>query len=105
MAEMEDLPRDLSELVVLRSGSLMETGDPWEPYRLVDPAGVLVAPVAAYLKDLQAAGRPATTQRSYCMALLRWFRLPYRPPHVMRLAKLPSPVRPPPHRAQRPPAP
>jgi hypothetical protein len=30
--------------------------------------------VAEFLRDLQAAGRPATTQRSYALALLRWFR-------------------------------
>ncbi len=74
MTEREDLPRDLGSLVVLRVGSLVETGDPWEPYRLVDPSGDPVAPVAAYLGDLQAAGRSATTQRSYGMDLLRWFR-------------------------------
>jgi site-specific recombinase XerC len=74
MIEQEDPCQDLGSLVVLRVGSLVETSDPWEPYRLVDPFGVLVAPVAAYLKELQAAGRPETTQRSYGMALLRWFR-------------------------------
>lgn len=31
-------------------------------------------PAAEYLKDLQAAGRAAATQRSYGMDLLRWFR-------------------------------
>ena len=31
-------------------------------------------PVSEFLRDLQAAGRPATTQRSYSLALLRWFR-------------------------------
>jgi hypothetical protein len=61
-------------LVVRRVGSLVETGDPWELYRLVDPSGLPVAPVAAYLKELQAAGRSEATQRSYGMALLRWFR-------------------------------
>ena len=35
---------------------------------------MVVAPVAAYLRDLQACGRPAATQRSYAMDLLRWFR-------------------------------
>lgn len=74
MTELDDVPRDLGSLVVPRSGSLLETGDPWEPYRLVDPCGVPVGSVAAYLKDLQAASRPATTQRSYGMDLLRWFR-------------------------------
>jgi integrase len=31
-------------------------------------------PVAAYFAELTACGRPATTQRSYGMDLLRWFR-------------------------------
>ncbi len=42
--------------------------------RLLDPAGAPVGSVAAFLSDLQAGGRPATTQRSYGLALLRWFR-------------------------------
>jgi hypothetical protein len=70
----EDCPRDLAVLVVPRAGGLRETGDVWEPYRLLDLDGVAVGPVAEYLRDLQAAGRPAATQRSYAMDLLRWFR-------------------------------
>jgi hypothetical protein len=50
---------------------LEATGDPFEPYRLVDAHGVVVGPVAVYLRELQACGRPATTQRSYGMDLLR----------------------------------
>jgi integrase len=65
---------DLAGLVVPLVGRLDETGDLWEPYRLVDPAGGVVGAVAVLLKDLQACGRPPTTQRSYGMALLRWFR-------------------------------
>lgn len=57
-----------------RSGALVETGDPWEPYYLSDPVGGRVVPVSQFLRDLHAAGRPATTQRSYALALLRWFR-------------------------------
>ncbi len=74
MAESEDLPRDLGSLVVPAAGSLAETGDPWEPYCLTGPDGRRVEPVSEFLRDLQAAGRPATTQRSYSLALLRWFR-------------------------------
>ena len=74
MIEMGDRPRDLASLVVLQQGSLEATGDPFEPYRLEDADGVVIAPVAAYLRDLRACGRPATTQRSYGMDLLRWFR-------------------------------
>src|SRR4051812_19981215 len=66
--------RDLGSLVVPGLGALVESGDLWEPYYLSDPGGVRVGPVSEYLRDLQAAGRPATTQRSYSLALLRWFR-------------------------------
>ena len=66
--------RDLAALVVPQSGQLVETGDPWEPYRLLDPAGAVVEAVSAYLRDLQAAGRVEATARSYGHDLLRWFR-------------------------------
>ena len=52
----------------------MSTGGVFEPYRLVDAGGVAVVPVAAFLRDLQACGRSASTLRSYGMDLLRWFR-------------------------------
>ncbi len=66
--------RNLAALVVPRVGKLRETGDPWEPYRLHDAGGAVVSPVTAFLKELQAAARSATTQYSYAMDLLRWFR-------------------------------
>jgi site-specific recombinase XerD len=66
--------RDLSSLAVPCRGALRATGDPFEPYQVVDPGGVTVPSVAAFLRDLQACGRPAATQRSYSMDLLRWFR-------------------------------
>jgi site-specific recombinase XerC len=66
--------RDLATLVVPRVGKLRETGDPWEPYRLHDAEGAVVAPVAAFLKELQASSRSATTQHSYARDLQRWFR-------------------------------
>jgi integrase len=69
-----DGARDLLSLVVPRRGAVEATGNPFEPYRLVDSGGVIVAPVGAYLGDLQACGRSAATQRSYAMDLLRWFR-------------------------------
>jgi integrase len=70
----EDAPRELSGLVVPRLGSLEATGDLFQPYRLVDAGGGVVAPAAAFFAELAACGRPATTQRSYGMDLLRWFR-------------------------------
>jgi len=66
--------RDLSMLVVPGVGAVVERDDLWEPVRLIDPCGAPVASVAAFLNELQAAGRSASTQRSYAMDLLRWFR-------------------------------
>lgn len=62
------------QLVVARVGSLQETADHWEPYRVVAPDGTTVVAVAAFLADLQAAGRSVATLRSYALDLLRWFR-------------------------------
>ena len=56
------------------SGALTQTGDVFEPYRLVDGGGQPVVPVTGFLRSLQAAGRSEATQRSYGMDLLRWFR-------------------------------
>jgi hypothetical protein len=74
MSSDADVPRELSGLVVQRRGSLEATGDLFAPYRLVDAGGEVVAPAAAFFAELAACGRPATTQRSYGMDLLRWFR-------------------------------
>ncbi|MGH3159657.1 MAG: tyrosine-type recombinase/integrase [Streptosporangiaceae bacterium] len=65
---------DVAGLAVLPTGELRETGNPWMPFELVDADGGVVAPVAAYLKDVQACGRSESTLRSYGMDLLRWFR-------------------------------
>jgi hypothetical protein len=64
----------LARLAVPLVGSLVTTGDVWEPYQLVDPGGVVVGPARLFLRDLQASGRPASTQRSYGLAPVRWFR-------------------------------
>lgn len=55
-------------------GRLQTTGDVWEPYRLIDPDGHRVEPVAIYFKDLLTADSPATTLYSYGNDLLRWWR-------------------------------
>src|SRR5258706_15900799 len=74
MIDSEGADRDLAVLVVPSVGRLVETGDAWEPYQLIDPAGSVVDAVVVYFKDLLAAGNPPTTLRSYGMDLLRWFR-------------------------------
>jgi site-specific recombinase XerC len=66
--------RELATLSVPTLGRLEQTGDPWLPFRLVDGGGAVVEGVSAYFRDLQAAGKPETTIRSYGMDLLRWFR-------------------------------
>jgi hypothetical protein len=69
-----EAPRELSGLVVLQSGSLEATGDLFQPFRLIDADGVVIAAAAAYFRELSGCGRAAATQRSYGMALLRWWR-------------------------------
>ena len=69
-----DASRELSRLVVPQHGLLEATGDPFQPYRLVGAGGAMIGSAEAFLAELAARGRPATTQRSYGMDLLRWFR-------------------------------
>ena len=61
-------------LVVDSLGAVVETDVIWEPYRLVDSGGGVVASVTQFLHELQAGGRSPSTQRSYALDLLRWFR-------------------------------
>ena len=49
----------LTGLTVPLVGAVQATEDPFEPYRLTDPAGELVSPVIVFLADLQACGRAA----------------------------------------------
>ena len=74
MTEEQDVNRDLAALPVPLAGALQATGDPWEPYRIIDAGGEPVAAVAEFFRDLQAAGRSEATLRSYGHDLLRWFR-------------------------------
>ena len=66
--------RDLAALSVPLVGELVAVDDPWEPYRLLDPARQPVEGAHAFLRDLQGAGRSAAAARSYGMDMLRWFR-------------------------------
>jgi site-specific recombinase XerD len=72
--ERGDRPLDPASTVVPAIGRLMETGTDLEPYRLLDPVGEVVEPVADFFRDLQAMGRSTATLRSYGLDLLRWFR-------------------------------
>lgn len=44
------------------------------PWRVVDPAGEPVEPILRFLRDFAARGNRAGSVRSYCYALLRWWR-------------------------------
>ncbi|MFF5589082.1 tyrosine-type recombinase/integrase [Streptomyces hygroscopicus] len=71
----EDVPgRDLAALVAPRWGQLIETGNRYEPCRLLDPDGENVEAVAVYFQELLAAGKAPSTVRSYGTDLLRWWR-------------------------------
>lgn len=58
MTETDKPASDLNALVVPRLGSLQDSGDPFEPYRLPDGTSRVVGPITAYLRDLQAHGSP-----------------------------------------------
>jgi site-specific recombinase XerD len=72
--EDEAESRDLARLRVALAGALEETGDQWMPFRLIGPDGAVAEPASVFFADLLAAGRSATTVRSYGMDLLRWLR-------------------------------
>lgn len=74
MTSEQEAVRDLATIVVPQVGRLIETGDPWEPHRLVGADGMTVEAVSAWFAELLAAGRSAATLRSYGMDLLRWLR-------------------------------
>ena len=76
-------------MVVPQLGRLVATDDPWEPYRLLDPDGVVVESVSAWFRDLQAAGRSALTARSYGMDLWRLVPAP-RPVGTRRALRDPD---------------
>jgi integrase len=65
---------DFALKLVPQVGRLMGTGDRALPWALTDADGNVVEAVAAYFRELQAAGRSPATMRSYGMDLLRWFR-------------------------------
>lgn len=68
------MPMDPAALVVPVVGRLVETGERYEPYRLVGLDAKWAEAARVFFQDLLACGRAASTVRSYGMDLLRWFR-------------------------------
>jgi site-specific recombinase XerD len=65
---------DVASLRVPALGAVVPTGDPWQPFNVVDAAGMSLGAVSAFLRDLQARECSPATQSSYSLVLLRWFR-------------------------------
>lgn len=74
MPEERRPARDLKSFVLPELGELRKTGDPWEPYQLLDPFGSPIQPAAVFFQDLIASDSSPLTPRSYGMDLLRWWR-------------------------------
>lgn len=74
MLDHQGSGRDLASFVLPEIGQLLETGDQWAPYRLVEPTGELVQPVALYFKDPEAScmggSAPGTRRRAVRVAAL-----------------------------------
>ena len=51
-------------------GSLEATGDLFEPFRLVDAGGVVVAPAGAYFRELAAAAGDAPVVWDGCSSMV-----------------------------------
>lgn len=74
MDNQENVPRVLTRLQVPLPGALVASGEPFDPFRLVDTSGANVGPASAYIAELPACGRSTKTFRPEGMDLLRWFR-------------------------------
>ncbi|MEV7971412.1 tyrosine-type recombinase/integrase [Sphaerisporangium sp. NPDC088356] len=59
---------------MLDVGRLAESGDEWEPYRLLDADGAVVEPVAVFFAGLQAEDKSVSTLKAYGNDLLLWWR-------------------------------
>lgn len=64
MFEHEESARDLAALRVPRRGALRETGEPWQPFRLLDPAGESIEPVSVFFRDRAFIARRRATRPS-----------------------------------------
>lgn len=72
--DKEGASRDLATLAVPLTGSVESTGDPWLPFRLLDPAGVRWRRCRRSSGTCRRRARSEATLRSHGMDLLRWFR-------------------------------
>ena len=70
---LDDVVRDVDAIRLPRWGRVARASGS-VPWVVLDPNGVLVEPVARFLRDFVARGNAAGSVRSYCYALQRWWR-------------------------------
>jgi integrase/recombinase XerD len=66
--------RDIGAVVLPDWGRVVPDDHAVAGWRVVDPDGRVVEPVALFLRDFAARGNRAASVRSYAYALLRWWR-------------------------------
>jgi len=66
--------RDVSSIRLPRWGRVEPAQGQAVPWRVVDPDGHSVEPIAAFLRDFTACGNRPDSVRSYAYGLLRWWR-------------------------------
>ncbi|WP_461123154.1 tyrosine-type recombinase/integrase [Saccharothrix stipae] len=68
-----DAGRDIAAIRLPRWGRVARAEGP-VPWLVIDDAGVPVAPIRRYLTDFVAGDTSVSSVRSYCYALVRWWR-------------------------------
>jgi integrase/recombinase XerD len=66
--------RELVSLKLPGWGRVAASPDEVVPYVVMDEAGDRVEPISVFLRDFIACGNRRSSARSYCYALLRWWR-------------------------------
>jgi integrase len=69
-----DHRQDGEDVVLPSWGRVVEIGGVAGAWRVIDPDGRVVEPVAQFLRDFAARGNRPGSVRSYAYALLRWWR-------------------------------
>lgn len=67
-------PRDVTSLLIPRTGSVRMTSNPVLPWIVADASGRPVESASVFLMHLMASGNSASSCRSYAYDLLRWYR-------------------------------
>jgi hypothetical protein len=69
----DDVERNIAAIQLPRWGRVVSNEGP-VPWPVVDDDGVMVEPIRRYLADFVARDTCLGSVRSYCYALMRWWR-------------------------------